>query len=155
MSVSFSIVSGGVLAASLLQTATGFGFALVATPIFHTVLSRPAAVAPVLVGQTVNLLVLFGERRRPRVEWPAVRVALCAALHGLVVAAVIRAVPAQILQIAVGAAVCVIAASNIVRFPHSSPAPKTGLAKPAASSATNMVQATTARGVSATITRLG
>src|SRR4051812_49459972 len=74
-----------------------------------------AAVALVLIlGQVVNVLVLFGERRRPQVDWSAVRPALAAAIPGLPVGAlIVRIVSATAMRIAVGGIVCAIVA---VRF---------------------------------------
>ena len=51
-------------AAAGLQSATGFGFALIAGPAFFAVLGPEEAVAAVLVlGAAVNVLMLAGERR--------------------------------------------------------------------------------------------
>ena len=61
---SLVIAMFGILVAATLQSATGFGFALVAAPVLYAVSLPPAAVAVVLVlSQVVNVLVLFAERR--------------------------------------------------------------------------------------------
>ena len=67
-----------------------------------------------VVGQVVNLLVLFGERRRPNIDWTAVRPCLAAAIPGLPIGAlVITIVPATTMRIAVG---LIVGALVIVRF---------------------------------------
>jgi len=51
-----------------LQSATGFGFALIAAPILFAVFGAQEAVtAGVLLGVTINLQTLATERRMPRV----------------------------------------------------------------------------------------
>jgi uncharacterized membrane protein YfcA len=120
VTASLLIASLGLLVASTLQAATGFGIALVAAPVLYAVAPPPAAVALVLVlSQVVNVLVIFGERRRLDIEWRPVRLVLLAALPGLVVGALlVRSVPAHALQTTVGIAVCL---SAVVSFAAASP----------------------------------
>jgi uncharacterized membrane protein YfcA len=55
------VAAGGLLVAATVQSATGFGFALIAGPVLYAVASPPAAVALVLViGEVVNVLVCLG-----------------------------------------------------------------------------------------------
>lgn len=55
-----------VFAGAVLQSATGFGFALVAAPILFALLGpREAVTAGVLLGLLLNVLTLATERRRP------------------------------------------------------------------------------------------
>jgi uncharacterized membrane protein YfcA len=112
VSTGLVIAALGLLVAAIIQAATGFGFALVAGPVLYAVTEPAAAVALVLIlGQVVNVLVLFGERRRPEVDWSAVRPALAAAIPGLPVGAlIVRVVSAMAMRVAVGGIVCTIVA---------------------------------------------
>ena len=57
----------GVVAGTMLQAATGFGFSLVAAPLlFAAIDPEPAVVLLLVLGLEVNLLTLATERRRPR-----------------------------------------------------------------------------------------
>src|SRR4029079_5024318 len=98
-----SIAARALLGAATVQAATGFGFALVAGPVLYAVMEPAAAVALVLIiGQVVNVLVLFGERRRPQVDWSAVRPALAAAIPGLPIGAlIVRIVSATAMRLGV------------------------------------------------------
>jgi uncharacterized membrane protein YfcA len=63
-------------------------------------------VAITVLGLALNGLVLFGERRRPRVAWGEVGPILLASVPGAVCGVlVLRALPKSVLQIAVGVAV--------------------------------------------------
>ena len=63
-----AVVAAALLAAVVLQAATGFGFALLAGPSLYAVMAPAHAVALLLIlGLCVNVLVLGGERRR----WPS------------------------------------------------------------------------------------
>ncbi len=117
MSVAFALVAGGLLVASTVQSATGFGFSLVAGPALYAVVEPAAAVALALVlGQVVNLLVLFGERRRPQIDWSAVVPALIAALPGLPIGALlVRTLPDSWLRLGVGLVVCAIVVHRLAR----------------------------------------
>jgi uncharacterized membrane protein YfcA len=108
---------GALLVAATIQSATGFGFALVAGPALYAVATPTSAVALVLViGQVVNVLVLFGERRRPVVDWTAVRPALAAAVPGLPIGAlIITIIPATAMRIAVGTVVGAAVVGRLVR----------------------------------------
>jgi uncharacterized membrane protein YfcA len=58
-----------VLVGAFVQSATGFGFALVAGPALLAVLEpREAVVVILLLGALLNLLLLFAERRQPDVR---------------------------------------------------------------------------------------
>ena len=95
------------LAAAVVQAATGLGFALVLSPAMFALLEPESAVVAITVlGLALNGLVLFGERRRPRVAWGEVGPLLVAAVPGAVCGVlVLRALPKSVLQIAVGVAV--------------------------------------------------
>jgi uncharacterized membrane protein YfcA len=117
MTAALAIAVIGLLVASTVQAATGFGFALVAGPVLYAVAPASAAVLLVMVlGQVVNVFVLFGEHRRPEVDWSAVRPALLAAIPGLPIGAlIITVVPRAAMQIAVGVIVCSIVVFRLAR----------------------------------------
>jgi uncharacterized membrane protein YfcA len=105
--VTVALIGVGALAAACVQAATGLGFALVLSPVMFALVSPEAAIVTVTVlGLELNLLVLLGERRRPRVAWHEVGPILAAAVPGIVCGVLLlRALPKPVLQIAVGIAV--------------------------------------------------
>jgi hypothetical protein len=117
VTVAFALVACGLLVASTVQSATGFGFSLIAGPALYAVIAPSAAVGLILVlGQVVNVLVLFGERRRPQPDWSAVLPALVAALPGLPIGALlVRALPESSLRIGVGLVVCAVVVERVTR----------------------------------------
>ena len=73
-----------MLAAAALQSATGFGFALIAAPALLALFEPVEAIASVLVfAVLVNLLMLAGERRSLSVRAGDVALVLFTALPGL------------------------------------------------------------------------
>jgi uncharacterized protein len=110
VTVPFALAASAILVASILQSGTGFGFSLVAAPALYAVVDPTAAIALALVlGQVVNVLVLFGERRWPHPDWSAALPALVAALPGLPIGALLaRTLPASSLRIGVGLVVCAV-----------------------------------------------
>jgi hypothetical protein len=117
VSAAFALAACGLLIASTLQSSTGFGFALVAGPVLYAAVEPAAAVGLVLVlGQVVNLLVLFGERRWPDPDWRAVAPAVLAALPGLPVGALlVRTLPTSTLRVTVGLVVFVLVVARVAR----------------------------------------
>ncbi|MCP9491351.1 MAG: sulfite exporter TauE/SafE family protein [Solirubrobacteraceae bacterium MAG38_C4-C5] len=94
-------------AGAVLQSATGFGFAIVAAPALVALVGPEATVSALSVlALVINGLTLAGERRRPRPA-PGDAAALVAwALPGLAVGALALAtLPERALEAAVGAAV--------------------------------------------------
>jgi uncharacterized membrane protein YfcA len=85
-------VAGAALAlfaGAALQSATGFGFALVSAPILFALLGpREAVTAGVLVAMALNVLTLAGERRRPQVRGGDASALLAWSLPGLAVGAI-------------------------------------------------------------------
>lgn len=62
-----ALTAFAVLSGAALQSATGFGFGLVAAPLLFAATSPPEAVGlMMLLGLEINTLTLAGERRRPR-----------------------------------------------------------------------------------------
>ncbi len=108
---------GLLIAATLLgatvQSAAGFGFALVLAPAAFAILDPDEAVTVLLIlGLELNLLVLFGERRRAEPLWGELRPLMLWALPGIVGGVILLALLERPeLQIAVG--LLVIAAVTI------------------------------------------
>ena len=110
----------GVVAGVMLQAATGFGFSLVAAPLlFAAIQPEPAVVLLLVLGLEVNLLTLGTERRRPRPLKRSTTWMLACALPGaLAGVAVLRALPAEALQLAVTLGVVATLAARRVRAAH-------------------------------------
>jgi uncharacterized membrane protein YfcA len=103
-------VAGAALAlfaGAALQSATGFGFALVSAPILFALLGPQEAVtAGVLVAMALNVLTLAGERRRPQVRVGDASALLAWSLPGLAIGALaLRELSEQVLSGLVAAAV--------------------------------------------------
>jgi uncharacterized membrane protein YfcA len=101
------VAAAGVAAGAALQSATGFGFSVVAAPLVFAVVEPEEAVGLLIVlGSLVNVLTLVSERRRPQ---PVVRqcvVLLAFALPGAIAGvAILRALDPVALQIAVSVGV--------------------------------------------------
>jgi uncharacterized protein len=94
-------------AGAAVQSATGFGFALVLSPALFAVMDPVEAVTALLaLGLALNLLVLFEGGRPEHVDWRALAPMLAAALPGLAVGAVaLTQLSKEALQVAVGVAV--------------------------------------------------
>lgn len=103
------LVAAGVavLAGSALQSATGFGFALVSAPLLFAALGPQEAIGTLLVlGTEIGLLIIAGEGRRPRPLARDATVIVAAAAPGaLAGVAVLRSLDAVALQVAVTAGV--------------------------------------------------
>ena len=70
----FVLAAAAVLVGSIVQSATGFGFALVAAPVLFPVLGPKEAIGTLLVLACVgSVLILATERRRPRPAWRRAR----------------------------------------------------------------------------------
>jgi uncharacterized protein len=110
----------GVVAGAMLQAATGFGFSLVAAPLlFAAIEPEPAVVLLLILGLEVNVLTLATERRRPRPLQDSALIMLAWAVPGaLVGVAVLRALPADALQLAVTLGVIGTLAARRVRRAH-------------------------------------
>ena len=101
-----------VLAAAALQSATGFGFALIAAPALLALFEPVEAITSVLVfALLVNLLMLAGERRSLSVRAGDVALVLLTALPGLALGVlVLKSVDREGLQVVVGVSVMTAAA---------------------------------------------
>jgi uncharacterized protein len=102
-----ALAAVAAFAGAAVQSATGFGFALVLSPALFAVMDPVEAVTALLVlGLALNLLVLFEGGRPEHVDWPALAPMLVAAVPGLVVGAVaLTQLSKEVLQVAVGVAV--------------------------------------------------
>ena len=104
--------AAATLVGASVQSATGFGFALILSPVLLAMLEPYEAVTALLVlGFALNLLLLFGDGgERGTVRWRAVGPMLLAALPGLGAGLLVLAVISKpALQLAVGAVVVVAA----------------------------------------------
>jgi uncharacterized membrane protein YfcA len=116
MSVLAVAAAGAVMAGAALQSAVGFGFALVAAPLLYAAAPSPeqAVGLMTLLGLEVNLLTLLAERRRPEPVWRDVAAVVAWSLPGaLAGVAVLRALDAVALQLLVTAGVLVALAVNL------------------------------------------
>lgn len=101
------LAAAAALVGASIQSATGFGFALVLSPALFAALDPAEAVTSLLVlGLALNLLVLFERGRPEHVDWRALAPMLVAALPGLAVGAVaLTLLSKEALQVSVGVAV--------------------------------------------------
>jgi uncharacterized membrane protein YfcA len=101
------VAAAAVAAGAALQSATGFGFSLVAAPLVFAAVGPQEAVGLLLVlGTEVNLLTLATERRRPRPVMRECTVLVGWALPGAVAGvAALRGLDPVALQVAVSAGV--------------------------------------------------
>ncbi len=102
-----ALAAVAAFAGAAVQSATGFGFALVLSPALFAVMDPVEAVTALLVlGLALNLLVLFEGGRPEHVDWRALAPILVAALPGLAIGAVaLTELSKEVLQVAVGLAV--------------------------------------------------
>jgi uncharacterized membrane protein YfcA len=102
-----ALAAVAVFLGASLQSATGFGFALIAAPILFAVLGAQEAVtAGVLLGVTINLQTLATERRMPRVLGAELLTLVAWSLPGLALGALaLRELPERLLSVLVALAV--------------------------------------------------
>ena len=139
-----------VLAGALLQAAVGFGFSLVAAPLMFAAAGPQQAVGLLTaLAVEVNLISLFGERRRPVPLTRIVTIVLITAIPGMVAGvAVLRGVDARVLQVLLTVVVFVSLAVQL-RAQHlrgGTPHPAPPWAAPAAGLATGVLTTTTSTG---------
>jgi uncharacterized protein len=129
MSVLAVVAAGAVMAGAAVQSAIGFGFALVAAPLLYAAAPSPEQAVGLMtvLGLEVNLLTLLAERRRPAPVWRDVVAVVLWSLPGaLAGVAVLRALDDLALQLLVTAGVLVALALNL----RASRATGTGAARP-------------------------
>jgi len=153
MSVLAVAAAGAVMAGAALQSAIGFGFALVAAPLVYAAApSAEQAVGLMLVlGLEVNLLTLLAERRRPDPVWRDVAAVVAWSLPGaLAGVAVLRALDALALQLLVTAGVLGALAVNLRAAARpagtSAPAPLAWWARPLAGVSSGALSTSTTTG---------
>jgi uncharacterized membrane protein YfcA len=114
----------GVAAGAALQSATGFGFSLIAAPLVFAAVGPVEAVgALIVVGFVSNALTLAAEGRRPRPSMRDVVVLVAWSLPGaLAGVAVLRALSPQALQVALSVGVVATLAMRRLATPRSTPA---------------------------------
>jgi uncharacterized membrane protein YfcA len=102
-----ALAAVAAFAGAAVQSATGFGFALVLSPALFAVMDPVEAVTALLVlGLALNLLVLFEGGRPEHVDLRALAPMLVAAVPGLAIGAVaLTQLSKEVLQVAVGVAV--------------------------------------------------
>src|SRR5918996_3805322 len=113
-----ALAAVAAFAGAAVQSATGFGFALVLSPALFAAMEPVEAVIALLVlGLALNLLVLFEGGRPEHVDWRALAPMLLAAVPGLAVGVVaLTQLSKEALQVAVGVAV-ILAAGWQLREP--------------------------------------
>ena len=131
MSVLAVAAASAVMAGAALQSAIGFGFALVAAPLLYAAAPSPeqAVGLMIVLGLEVNLLTLLAERRRPAPVWRDVVAVVLWSLPGaLAGVAVLRALDDVALQLLVTAGVLLALVLNLrashrvgLSPPHRSP----------------------------------
>jgi uncharacterized membrane protein YfcA len=131
--------AAAVAAGAALQSATGFGFSIVAAPLVFAAVEPEQAVGLLIVlGSLVNALTLASERRRPRPVWRECGVVLAFALPGAVAGvAILRALDPVALQVAVSAGVvATLLARRVARTTPGWAGPVAGLAAGALTTST-------------------
>ena len=152
MTVLAVAAAGAVMTGAALQSAVGFGFALVAAPLLYAAAPSPeqAVGLMIVLGLEVNLLTLLAERRRPDPVWGDVVAVVAWSLPGALLGVVVlRALDAVALQLLVTVGVLTALAMNL-RAAHArrtSPAhPPPRWARPAAGVSSGALNTTTSTG---------
>lgn len=116
------------LAGMTVQSAIGFGFALILAPALFTVLEPAEAVTCLLgLGLVINLAMLYAERRPHRADRRMITWLSAGALPGLVAGAYILAATSKsTLQVAVGVVIIAAAFISTRRQPGGETEPGTG-----------------------------
>ena len=134
--MSVTVVAVAVLVGAALQSASGFGFALVTAPVLFAVFAPGEALTLLVVLATLlSVLVLVTERRDVDIDWGEALPLAAWGVPGLALGIVIlRAVDKPVLQVAVGLAVIAAAALELRGGPATGgpprrwPRPPVGLA---------------------------
>jgi len=152
LSAALAAAGLAVAAGAALQSAVGFGFALIAAPlVFAATTPQEAVGLMLLLGAEVNLLTLAAERRRPRPLWDdVVQVVAWSAPGAIAGVAVLRALDAVALQLLVTAGVMATlvvtrrAAAHVAVREH--PRPPRRWARPASGLASGALNTSTTTG---------
>lgn len=135
-----AVAAAAVGLAALVQSGTGFGFALLAGPALVAVLPPvPAISALALLGLLVNGVTLVAARRRPRTLRREAATLLAWALPGLPLGAVLLTrLPENTIEVAVGVLVLLAVAQRLTEFARVLPAPAAGLLTGALTTSTGL-----------------
>jgi uncharacterized membrane protein YfcA len=111
------LAAAAALVGASIQSATGFGFALVLSPALFAAVDPVEAISSLLVlGLALNMLVLFEGGRPEHVDWRALAPMLVAAVPGLAAGAVaLTLLSKEALQVTVGIAVILAAGWQLSR----------------------------------------
>jgi uncharacterized membrane protein YfcA len=101
------VIAAVIGVSAVLQTSTGFGFAILSAPLLTAVVGGPMAVTTITItGATVDAVILGGRRTLPRPDWRIVSVLALWSTPGMVLGALALArLPQSGLQLLVAAAV--------------------------------------------------
>ena len=101
------LIAAVIGVSAVLQTSTGFGFAILSAPLLTALVGGPMAVTTITItGATVDALILGGRRALPRPDWHIVGVLALWSTPGMVLGALALArMPQSALQLLVAAAV--------------------------------------------------
>jgi uncharacterized protein len=112
------LAAAGVLAGAVAQSATGFGFALIASPALFAAVGSGEAVTAIAVLSVVLSVLVMADGGSRRVRWRALLPVLLAALPGMAIGLIaLDALPKAALQLVVGVAVLV---AVLVQMRHRS-----------------------------------
>lgn len=124
------LIAAVIGVSAVLQTSTGFGFAILSAPLLTALVGGPMAVTTITItGATVDAVILGGRRTLPRPDWHLVGVLALWSTPGMVLGALALArMPQAGLQLLVAAAVLVAVAHRAyaVRRRHRQESPQTG-----------------------------
>ena len=119
--ISTAVILFGAAVAALAQTVAGFGFALVAVPIFVLVLTVPEAVGTAAFLSFVNALAVASQARRD-VAWPLVKRLFLGSLLGMPFGlAVLLGSSGDLLRVGVGVVSILMAAAIVASVPFRTP----------------------------------
>jgi uncharacterized protein len=135
------LAAAAALVGASIQSATGFGFALVLSPALFAAVDPVEAISSLLVlGLALNLLVFFEGGRPQHVDWRALAPMLVAAVPGLAAGAVaLTLLSKEALQVTVGIAVILAAGWQLSRRATRDSADSAGTLPPAAGWAAGFV----------------
>ena len=145
--MTIALAALAVFVGAALQSATGFGFALIAAPVLFALLGpREAVTAGVLLGLVLNALTLATERRRPAILAREAATVVGWSLPGLALGALaLRELPERPLSVLVAVAVLAGlalrlrgAGSAVVARPRTWHGPAAGFSSGALASSTSL-----------------
>ena len=101
------VIAAVIGVSAVLQTSTGFGFAILSAPLLTALVGGPMAVTTITItGATVDALILGGRRTLPRPDWRIVSVLALWSTPGMVLGALALArMPQSAMQLLVAGAV--------------------------------------------------